>query len=587
MATPKTNLKDYNVLVFVPVMQGAIPTALFKWALRHRTHVVSGSQNPTHNGVWPGVASISGFRQTVGALGEANIVFPSVSIQVARGPGDDGLSDEAVARIRSLDFLVGFRVELFLVSSEDTIPSASNRFHVGVIERGDVEIGSDYVRISCRDRMEGEDRTIPRTRFPESGLVEERQFGQPIPSLFGAWNRESSDYWVSATCVDTVCYSDTRCLKAKLCRPGENGIASFGLKAKWLDSDGRFKRDETGYREQNITVLDAAEGRFELAGTDFNTMERRWEEGDRIFVLRPQGEKDASGNLITSPSEVIRHLLTDARVGMGLSQLTLDDESFSAVGEVMNYYGYQCRGLIDEETTVLNAVSEICFEFGLRLVVRDGLYALVYLGWGHGDSEPERVISPGQILDWREWNDRQGVGSEGLALKFRRRPEDGAFTRTAFFTSGESRDVGFSTIESHWIYDDETAELRASNWSLMFGGVIRTLRMTMDFEGLDVRLGEFVSVVWPEGDGIFQVSDINFTFDPPIRLELELQTMTRPSQAGVWAADQGGAVPDSLGGGTAPEGWDDADSAQKESLSFWGEDDGHNPDGTPGKVWGR
>jgi hypothetical protein len=548
---------------------------------------VPHSPEPALEGAWTGILTLSGFRQSMGSLRDANIVFPSVAMEAARGDGAIDLDNAAVSRIRQEDYLVGSVAEFFLVKDSDPIPSGANRFHVGVIGRGDVEIDRFRVRITCRDRMEAEDCRIPRKTYGPESPVEERQFGQPVPILIGEWNRESSDYWIGATCVDTALTTTNRSLRARLCDPGENGIGSFGIKARWLDSDGRFKRDETGYREQSIVIVDATEGIFELAGTDYETIERRWEEGDRIQVCRPTGNLDASGNLLASPADVIRHFLTDRRVGMGLPEDALDLSSFDAVGSVARDYGYRCRGYIAQETTVLKIIAEICAEFGMKLIVRNGLYALALVGLPASSSEPSRIIDAGRILDWSEWNDRRKAGGENLILKYRLRPGDDVFTRTTAFSVGAEAEKSLHRMECRWIFDDETTQARGAIWALSCGGVLKTVLLETDFEGIGVALGDYVRVEWPEGGDIFQVTEIDFDFNPPIRLSMELQALNRTSGAGIWTAEPGEQTPSEFGGGLMPAGWNDASLQQKQKLSFWADEPGMNPDGAPGKAWSR
>lgn len=586
MAVLQTNLRDYNVLVFIPVVIGGETLAHFRWCLAHRTETVLGADDADHDGVWTGLLSLPGFRQSLGSLKKGNTVFPSVSLEATRGPGTGGLDDETVGDIRGYDYLVSQKVYFHLISSTDPKPSESNRFHTGVIERGDVEIDRYRVRITCRDRMEREDRRIPRTLFGDKFPVEERQWNKPTPILIGDWGAETSDYWIRATCVNTD--NAQKALEAQLCRPGEAGIISFGYKARWVDSDGRFKRDERGFRDFDIDVTNAEGGVFELRGTDYSTIERRWEEGDQITVKRPRGEADALGSLITSPVDVIRHLLLDKRIGMGLEEADLDTDSFTAVGEIIDDSGYRCRRIIREETTVLREISQICHEFGMKLIVRDGRYSLIHVGWNEHYGEPAHTLKAGQILNWREWNDRMRAGSEGLSINYRYRPEGESFTRNLSYPTEPGDGLEYQTLDAFWLYDDESVTIRASHFTLTYGGgVIRTLHIEADFEGLPVKLGDFVRLEWPEGSGVFQVVEINYRFDLPIGLDIELQALNTPARVGVWSAGTGEAVPDDRGGGTMPSGWDEATDQQKKGLSFWVDNLGKNPDGSPGKVWGR
>ncbi|MCB1152659.1 hypothetical protein KDL45_03340, partial [bacterium] len=109
----------------------------------------------------------------------------------------------------------------------------------------------------------------------------------------------------------------------------------------------------------------------------------------------------------------------------------------------------------------------------------------------------------------------------------------------------------------------------------------------LDFDGLELELGEFVNVIWPEGEGVFQVTSLNVNFDLPIRCEVVMQSLNRPWRTGVWTAEPGESVPQAYGGGTMPEGWHDATRDQLERLSFWVSESEVNYDGSAPKVWGR
>ncbi len=577
-----TNLKNYNVLVRIPATGGM--GADIKWALKHKSCSVTGAADSNLNGVWHGVLSLSGFRQSLGSFAEGNTVFPAVFMRAARGD-EDVVSDDLVEEIRSCDYLVGAQVQFYLTGADRPEPSTDNLFHVGIIERGDLCIDVESVQITCRDRLERDDRRIPATQYADQDPIDEAARGRFVPILFGDWGAESSDYWIPAACVDTDNSGDSN-LVVQICRPGENGIDQFGFKARWQDSAGKYKRDETGYRELSLTTSGEAEGRAELIGSCFVDMERVWEDGDQIWIKSPRGERSESQSLITNPVDVIRHFLIDARIGLGLGEADLDSESFDLVRQDLNEYQYRCRGYIDEETTVLTVISQICCEFGLKLIIRAGRYALIRLGLIRNLDNPALTLAPENILSWKEWNDRNRVGFDGLDIRYRLRPGDDILTRRCHYDSDPSAKSQAHVMEAKWIYDEQTAIVRTSNWALMFGGVVKTLQLEMDFLALGIKLGQFVRIEWSGMKDIFQVTQIDYDFDLPIRLTMELMTLNRPKQTGVWSADVGEAVPDEFGGGLMPATWDQADESQRIGLSFWADDSGENSDESNSKVWG-
>ncbi len=582
MTIAQTNLINYNILVRIPATNGM--SGDIKWALMHKTCAVRGASDPSLDGVWSGVLSVSGFRQSLGSINEGNIVFPAVVLKAARGDAD-AVSDELIDEIRSCEYLVGAPVEFYWTDADAPNPGADNLFHVGIVERGDVRIETAVLEIACRDRMERDDRRIPATHYLDQNSIDESARGRSVPILFGDWSAENSDYWIPATCVNTKNTGDNN-LAARICRPGEYGIKSFGYKARWLDAEGRYKRDETGYRELDLLVTDASEGNVELVGSSANAMERSWESGDRIWIKGPQGEVDESGTLISNPVGVIRHLLLDMRVGLGLAPVDLDEDSFDRVRGTLDEFGYRCRRFIDEETTVLDVISEICCEFGLKLIVRAGRYALVGLGFANVE-EPDHSLRFDNVLSFREWNDRNRVGFEKIDLRYRMRPKDRVLTRRYTHDEDAATKSQANLIEAQWIFDDETAVIRASVWAFCYGGVIKTLSLETDFGSLGVRIGQFVEVIRDDAREIYQVTQLDYNFDLPIRLTMELTALSHSRRTGVWSADEGQEVPSEFGGGVMPASWDEADDRQRSGLSFWSDDAGENPDGSDAKVWGR
>lgn len=583
MTTPKTRLVRYNVLAeIVDGSAGAGESGRWRFALRHATHVVTGADDPRHDGVWPGVMSVSGFRHELGANDE-RIVGPTVRVELRRGDGPHDLNDNRVEQIRREGYWAGFSVNLYAVSESRQAPSAAALIHVGRVGRGDVEIDAERVVVQCRDRADGDDRRIPDRFFADRAPVEESRWGRPVPVLIGDWAAERSDYWIRVTCVDTASGPVDAPLRARLCRPGMHGVASFGARAIWLDADGHYKRDETGYRDFAVRVVDAGTGVFELAGSEFSRVERRFEDGDAIYVDRPQGEAGISGAVIRNPARVIRHLLTDTVNGLGLGAAAIDEDSFEACAELADRYGYRCRGLIEDETTAPAVAASIGAEFGFRLTLRLGRYTLVPIGYFDG-ATATRALGDGQLIEWREWNDRDGIGSDGLMLRYRRRPDDGRPTRTYAWRSGSG--AGMSRMESAWIYDDATAEARSSQWALAWSGTVRTLRARFGFEAVGVLPGDVVSLSGRLGEGAHLVTAVHYDFDPPVAVELDLCATHIPGRTGVWSAPPGAPVPDSLGGGAMPADFDAASAAQRRELSFWAGDTDNDPDGDPAKAWG-
>ncbi|MCB9475625.1 MAG: hypothetical protein H6685_02070 [Deltaproteobacteria bacterium] len=587
MSAPSALLRGYNILMHIHRDDDNFDRRLFRFALRHRTHTVTGASDPDHNGVWVGAVSLPAFRLDLGEYGSNRVTAPAVTLTIARGEQDNGLSDQVVDRIRDWDYLVGAHVDFYRVREGNTRPSSSNLFHRGRIQRGDLEIGRDEVRVTCRDRMAFDDVPLPSTRFGRDWPIEPDARNRVVPLLFGPWHVEQSDYWVRAWCMDMANTTPDTTLKARFAQPGSVGLAGYGFNAIWLDSDGRYKRDETGYRTHPIKILDTTTGLFELEGTDYSTIERLWEDGDQIFVQAPKGERGADGTLITSPVEMIRHLLTDGVVGMGLSDGDLDEESFQLAAQIVSTNGYVCRAYVDEETTALELIGQIAGDFGFKLMVRRGRYALASVGFDEKVHEATATIVPEQVLSWTEINDQDRAGSGRFVLDYRRHPERGESTRRLSVGESDEDETTEHRVDSHWIFSDDTAELVAANWYLAFGGVLRTLRLELDFDGLELELGEFVNVIWPEGEGVFQVTSLNVNFDLPIRCEVVMQSLNRPWRTGVWAAEPGESVPQAYGGGTMPEGWHDATRDQLERLSFWVSESEVNYDGSAPKVWGR
>ncbi|MBZ0273135.1 hypothetical protein K8I61_13945 [bacterium] len=579
------NLTTYNVLVRIPVTIGGLVRVTHKWALVHRTHVEDGLDDSLR-GVWRGVMRVTSFRRSLGVLTEANLVAPSLRLSIARDDAGAGLSDDDVRRLRDHDFLVGQRVEVYLLTQEHPRPGEASLFHVGRVDRGDVEIGPDEVVITCRDRFAIEDRELARERFADVASMDPRAAGRPVPILFGAWDREASDWWIPATIVDTALGSDTRRLRCRLARPGRYGLASFGARARWLDADGRDKRDETGYRELPIVVIDAGKGIFELAGSDFATIERRFAEGDRVVVDRPRGEIDAGGKLIERPADIVRHLLTDPDIGMDVPEADIDDASFDAANAIADLYGYRARAYLDEETTVIGVIEEIGRAFAMKLAVRRGRYAIVLVGAGEPGAAVSHVADDATIIDLREWNDRHRDGTDRVEIVYRKRPDDGAMTRARLVDPpggfGPAR-----RVESSWIYDDETAAAVGANWALAFGGVLRSVRLTADHHLLAAQVGEPIELRAGGVTQTFQIVETNHVLEPPVRVELDLITAAEAAPAGRWSADAGEPVPLPHGGGTMPADWAAASDNQRQHLSFWSDEDGEMPDGSAGKVWGR
>lgn len=565
--------RGYNLLV--EIQSGPRDGRDWRFALAHRTHAVVGAPYPRHDGVWPGIASVRGLRHELGTGGV--VVSPAVRIELARGA--DALTDVDIAAIRAAEYFVGRNVRLYLVRSASGVPSADTLVHEGMIERGDVEIGPYAVAVSARDRVERDDRRIPALAYGDDARIDQRWWGRAVPVLFGDFGAEQSDYWTLAACVDTQPYATDRPLRARLCRPGHYGIASFGARATWTDSSGRSKRDETGYRDFEIRVVDAAAGTFELVGSEFERMEVRFESGDEIRVARPRGERDEDGRLIESPVGVIRHLLTDPVNGLGLSAGELDEASFDSSRAWADAWGYRCRAQIDGETTVMAAIGRIGADFGLCLFVRRGLYTLVPAGGADGAAAAS--IDDARLLDAREWNDPRRLGGESLALRYRRRPDDGQFTRRV--ASGAAAPV---THESDWIFDDESARAWLYDREARFAS-LRTVRARCDFSMLGARLGDAVSVSGSLGEGVFQVAAIGIDFDPPVSVELDLVARGEAPDAGMWTADTGDPVPAAHGGGVMPADFAGASADQRAALSFWADAGDANPDGEALKVWGR
>lgn len=563
----------YNLLV--EIASDARDGRDWRFALAQRTHAVFGAPYPRHDGAWAGIASVRGLRHELGTGGV--VVSPEVCIELARGA--DALTDADIAAIRAAEYFVGRRVRLYLVQSARGVPSADALVHDGMIERGDVEIGPFAVTISARDRVERDNRRIPALTYGEGARIDPRWSGRAVPVLFGDFGAEQSDYWTLAACVDTQPHATDRPLRARLCRPGQFGIESFGARATWTDASGRPKRDETGYRDFEIRVTDAAAGIFELVGSEFERMEVRFESGDEIHVARPRGERDETGRLIESPVGVIRHLLTDPVNGLGLSADALDAASFASARAWAGAWGFRCRALIDSETTVMDVIGRIGADFGLCLFVRRGLYTLVPVGGT--DGAPTVTIDDTRLLDVREWNDPRRLGGEAPALRYRRRPDDGQFTRRV--ASGAAAPV---THESDWIFDDESARAWLDDRKARFAS-LRTVRARCDFGLLGVRLGDAVSVSGSLGEGVFQIAAIGVDFDPPVCVELDLVARGEAPDAGVWSADAGASVPAAFGGGVMPASFSGASAAQRAALSFWADAGDENPDGDALKVWGR
>ncbi len=574
MTTTASALRGYNLLVEIEAdpRDGA---RVWHFALAHRTHSVVGAPDANHNGAWRGIASVRGLRHELGAGGV--VVSPAVRIELARGA--DALGDLDIAAIRAADYFVGRRVRLYLVESARGVPSADTLAHVGMIERGDVEIGPWAVTLSPRDRVERDDRRIPALAYGDDAKIDPRWSGRAVPVLFGDFGAEQSDYWIEAACVDRQPFAIDRPLRARLCRPGRYGIAGFGARATWTDSSGKPRRDETGYRDFEIRVIDVAAGTFELVGSEFERMEVRFEPGDEIRVARPRGERDADGRLIESPVDAIRHLLTDTVNGLGLDAAEIDDASFASVRAWTDAWGLRCRALIDAETTVMDVIGRIGADFGLCLFVRRGLYTLVPAGGGDGAATI--TLDDTSLIDVREWNDPRRLGGEALALRYRRRPDDGRFTRRV--ASGVAAPV---TRESDWIFDDESARAWLDDREARFAS-LRTVRARCDFSLLGARLGDAVAVSGSLGEGVFQVAAIGVDFDPPVGVELDLVARGEAPDAGVWSADPGEAVPAAFGGGVMPADFAGAPAAQRGSLSWWADAGDANPDGEPLKVWGR
>ncbi|MCL4234074.1 MAG: hypothetical protein KJ042_06110 [Deltaproteobacteria bacterium] len=573
MTTTASALRGYNLLV--EIQSGPRDGREWRFALAHRTHSVVGAPDAAHDGVWPGIASVRGLRHELGTGGV--VVSPAVRIELARGT--DALTASDIAAIRAAEYFVGRRVRMYLVESARGVPSADSLVHVGMIERGDVEIGPYAVAISARDRIERDDRRIPALAYGDDAKIDPRWSGRAVPVLFGDFGAEQSDYWIEVACVDTQPFATDRPLRARLCRPGTHGIASFGARATWTDSSGRPRRDETGYRDFEIHVVDAAAGTFDLVGSEFDRMEVRFESGDEIRVARPRCERDTDGRLIESPVEVIRHLLTDPINGLGLGADEIDTASFASARAWADAWGYRCRALIDGETTVMDVIGRIGADFGLCLFVRSGLYTLVPAGGV--DGAPTTTVDDARLLDAREWNDPQRLGGEELALRYRRRPDDGQFTRRV--ASGATAPV---THESDWIFDDESARAWLYDREARFAS-LRTVRARCDFALLGARLGDAVRVSGSLGEGDFQIASIGIDFDPPVSVELELVAHGEAPDAGVWSADTGESVPAAYGGGVMPADFAGASADQRAALSFWADAGDANPDGEPLKVWGR
>lgn len=603
--SPTTNKKEFHVLCYMTLPSthsGFSYFQTFKFCTG-KTYEITGCASALHDGTWWGIAKIPKFENGLGDIGSDKIEFPELTMELYRDSDTAQQSLFDWSDIRNAGYFYEYQADFYLVDSDDPRPKSTNLFFSGRIGKGAVEIEESKCTISLTDRREMDDKIVCRKTFLSTGNVATEWAGKPIPVLLGDWSADvpnsygvsEKGYYIEAPVTDTD--NSTSGFTCQLCRVGEYEVGQVGTYVRWVTSDLNTKG---GYTEGPLVVSSsfAATGIFTVDGTEdgvygphcidtTNPDNYKWRDGDKILINLPQGNKDVAGNVQKTPSGIIKHLLLDGNVGLGLSSGTdLDTTSFTNADTICEQNTLFARGWISEQDkTVMDCIGEICREFLFKLVVVNNKYKLVWLpGVFDNGVASDGTIYENQILSWRETGGNDN-GITGLSINYRWNPalQKHLMHVPTYISDADADtiDQDHDTIDAYWIYSDECA---GNIWSyniMMRATYVQYLDLELDFSGFDYTPGQKLTIHWQDGNADFLLVNVNHNFEGG-KSTLTVLGPPAVSPFIIWAGIVGSAVPEEYGGGSVPANYSLANSDQLAGLSFWA----YDPYGSyETKVW--
>ena len=353
----------------------------------------SGSSTVGLTGLYQGnITSISPIRNSVGAKLEAKLVYPTVTIDIAR---DD--SEMYLSLLEAIEDTHGFGdfdvcIPLFFnrrnVSDgkSETVTTLNELLYAGIVDPKSIIVDQDSVTIQMSDVLKkyGEKDLCDTYSTDDFASMDPAYQGEAIPVIYGrhgfsapspvggagmGGNYSIMKMFPTNTGTDTY----------KLCTPNTQGGIEFN---EDLGHSPEFYQFRTSTLVQNWGVNlrnDISGGDTTFDGIfDINAVVT-WEDGDEwitVTVLPDfHGNRDSGGTVLTNPAEIWYDLLTEY-AGVPTDYISSDWTTVKDLFDIGGYYAIEPRRMFTEQINIIDAIQELCSSCGMIPRIKGGKFSL-------------------------------------------------------------------------------------------------------------------------------------------------------------------------------------------------------------------
>lgn len=474
------------------------------------------------NNFYEGRARISALTASFGSLTE-----PKQRINTMRVYLDD--HDGAIRALLG-QYTFGNREVHILVGEGRDLTNYSTEFKGVIRFPNGIQRNTKEIILIVDDVHNKNSRILPVNKFWPSNYpnLEEKSKHLPIPIIYGDWtNGEQS---VPAYCIDTTIN------QFKIC---DHPILSISQVYK-----------------NGVAISHANE---DLANATF-TITTYDPETDTVTV-KLKARKDASGNLIENPADIILDILQQY---LSIDATDIDTTTFDEVRAKTSID--KCRRNINSEQSSNILLQEICNEVGMDLYIKNGKYTLRYREPFVAASAPlfdgitETVEGSFQIID-----DPEKLYCNKIKGRYRYNPSTGKYDVTKEYEDPDAQNEALKvvrrTIDFLWLYDQASVETRLQRELFQFKQLVRQVKVGLGHRGLLKGLADVIRLTYLDFNQTpLQIRGVTKDFLSGIN-EIEGWDLYSFPQVGRWCDD------------SAPN-YVSATAEQRKEQGFWADENG-------------